>query len=246
MGWRQAACGGGVLKAYTYWEGSRPPYIAECLRRMEAQGVTVLTPENTAEFAALLHPNFSLITHPAHRADCIRVAAISQTGGLWLDADCLLIRPIETFLSRVETSNADDFVYTQWNDGRVLNGYFWAKEGSEVAKAWLGLINKTLYQATNPTWTMFGEQILTPTVMLKYKNICSQFDRKFFIPINTDKIAHAFFEELEYSAFDKPYTIGVNLNHSFFCDHYPKYVGMSLEELKDSKTLLGSAFNHAY
>jgi hypothetical protein len=244
-----------IKNIYTYWENpvgkTTPPYIEACFRSAkvlcEAIGATfqVFSQDSAKGFLAthkVIHGNYFKLTSPSHRADCLRVAVIALNGGLWIDADCLFIRNPQPFFNMIAENevNGHDFFYTQWDDGRVLNGYFYATPESRAMTTWLDHINQVLYHMPQiRTWTMFGEQIITPLALYKFGKECFRFDRKYFVPINTDKIPFAFFEDIPYSAFDKTYTVAVNLNHSFFCNHRPEITTASIDDLSTRSDLLG-------
>ena len=211
------------MNIFTYWEGNVPEYIAKCflnlLQYNARHPVTVITPENIDHWCGnLLHPNFKKLKSPAQRADCVRVATILQHGGLWVEADCLFIKEVPDF------SGDEDFCFMQWDDGRVLNGYFYSRPGSPVMQEWLRRINVILAQGMPLSWTALGEQILTPLVLYTFPSLCRKMNREIFIPINTDRIPFVFFEPIHPSAFIKPQTVAVNLNHSFFLANHPEII----------------------
>jgi hypothetical protein len=243
------------MKIFTYWENPAgkvtPPYIEACLDSMRRHCAgtdyefILLTPDNIGPLGIwkMLHANYAHLRTPAHRADCVRVAAITKYGGLWVDADFLMIRSPYSFFSKIASATRGELYYTSWDDGRVLNGYFYAPEGSSVMKEWLARVNTILYRAVHDgAWTTFGEQILTPLVRYKFPELCRPFHREFFIPINTDKIPNLFYEPYDSSLFLLPYSVGVNLNHSFFAVNFPSLLTMPLATVKTMPNVIGDLF----
>ena len=230
-------------KVWTYWEGDRPAYIDYCFQSMQkyCPNLTILTPATVLPYIRdLLHPNWQKLTRAAHRADVIRVAIMKKYGGTWVDADTVFIRPFENFLRKEIDC---DFGYCKWDDGRVLNGYFYAKENSEIMKDWLLQINKILFQLqSGVSWTSFGESIISPLVFGKFANMCTEIDRATFLPVNIDRIPYVFLEPLHVEAFIRENTVAVGLNHSWFVDNVPNFLAMSVQDIQYSNTLLGSIF----
>ena len=190
-------------KVFTYWENEAgkltPPYIKACIDsiKMNCKEFVLLTPDNINQFIDKdeLNPNWRSLPYIAQHADCIRVAIINKYGGWWIDADTCFLRPIELIANFIDESK--EFSFFQWIDGRVLNGYFYAKSpNSSVTSDWLESINKILSNPSQMQWTSLGESILTPLVKWKYKPKCQLLDRNIFLPINFDKIPYIFFEDV--------------------------------------------------
>ena len=215
------------MKVFSYWEGPMPEYIKICIQTMErnCDRFTLLTPENIEQHLSYSPLNIEackMLRKPAHRADCYRVAIIHLNGGLWLDCDTVVISGLNSFKKTVSPYR-DAFFYSKWNDGRVLNGYFYATKNNNLLGEWLNGINKALSKKGNSQWTRFGEAILTPLIKSNRFNAVS-IDRRIFLPINVDRIPWVFFEPVHWSSFVTQGTVAIGLNHSWFCDHVPTFV----------------------
>ena len=234
-------------KVWTYWEtpiGKEvPPYISACLESIKryCPELTILTPSNVEEYILGLHSNWKQLSKIAHKADAIRVAVIAEHGGIWVDADTFFIDNISIFQNRFD--NSKDFYFCRWDDGRILNGYFYGKEHSPIMREWLKQINAKLSNGNNFAWTSLGEAIISPLAFGKYKEDCQEVSRNFFLPINIDKIPFIFMEQVSYKAFVKSSTVAIGLNHSWLCDNFPEIANATIEELTNGKyTLFNSIF----
>lgn len=204
-----------------------PEYIKICIETMRrcCSNFTLLTPENIKDYlydSPLDIDKCRKLNNPAHLADIYRVAVIYNHGGLWLDCDTIMINPVDSF-NKIVSSYNEGFFHSRWNDGRVLNGYFYATKDNQLIGEWLHAINKML-KATSlrNSWTQFGEKILTPLVNRRtFKTI--EISRSIFLPINIDKIPWIFFEPYHWSNFVADDTIAIGLNNSWFRDHIPQF-----------------------
>jgi mannosyltransferase OCH1-like enzyme len=219
------------MNVWSYWQGHMPEYIKICIETMKrnCENFTLLTPENIFDYIydCPLDIDKCKFNNPAHLADIYRVAIIFKYGGVWLDCDTIMISPLCSFRNVVSSYNSG-FFYSRWNDGRVLNGYFYATKEHPLVEKWLFKINQLIKRNVSKTlWTTFGEKILTPLVNShEFKTI--ETSRTIFLPINVDKIPWVFFEPFHWSNFVADDTISIGLNNSWFRDHVPNFVN-SLE-----------------
>jgi hypothetical protein len=237
---------------FTYWENEigvcTPPFIKLCIESMQksCKEFVLLTPDNIYEYLNEndLNPAWKLLPYIAQKADCLRVAIIKKYGGWWCDADTMFIRSIDLLENFIDETK--DLCFLQWTDGRILNGYFYAKKESVILSEWLKAINKVLSNSQPLGWASLGEDILTPLVQWKFPDKCQQLSREIFIPINFDKVPALFFENIDYYPFIKHNTIAVALNHSWFVNVCPALKTMMLSELQRSNTMLGNLCSNSY
>lgn len=215
------------MNVWSYWQGNMPEYIKICIETIKrnCENFTLLTPENIPDYIYNTPLNIDKcrkLNNPAHLADIYRVAVIFNHGGLWLDCDTIMINSLHNF-KKVVSSYADGFFHSRWNDGRVLNGYFYATKENALMDEWLFNINKMLKTVSiKNSWTQFGERILTPLVNRGEFNTI-EISRTIFLPINIDKIPWLFFEPFHWSNFVSDDTITIGLNNSWFRDHVPQF-----------------------
>lgn len=80
---------------YTFWEGKMPSYIMLCLKTWDIQHIdyTVVNYENLHKFTDLdvekLKSNRRFALY--HIADIVRAHILRDNGGIWLDADTILL-----------------------------------------------------------------------------------------------------------------------------------------------------------
>lgn len=230
---------------WTYWEGKKPSYIALCheIAAEYCSDLIILTPENAQEYIGnLLHENWKKLECPAHRADAVRVATICKNGGLYVDADTLFLKSLDSFYDTFKNSNSH-LIFTRWDDGRVLNGYFYGRENTSILDEWLFMVNKKLVNRSPIMWTSLGEGILTPLIYGKHSSCCTEMSRDIFLPINIDRIPQVFFENVDYRAFVKGNTVAVGLNNSWFIDNYPDFVDNWTDERFSDTLIQNMIFN---
>ena len=90
---------------WTYWEGPCSPWIHACRQTITAHAprIRVLTPER---FDTLRDRDRDIDLsrlHAPHRADYIRAFLLARYGGLWIDADCLVMQSLVALADRFES-----------------------------------------------------------------------------------------------------------------------------------------------
>jgi hypothetical protein len=149
-----------TLPVWTYWEGPCPDWIEACLRtfRKHIPEIRILDPES---FENLRHNDQDINLKPllvAQRADFIRAYLLTHFGGLWIDADCLLMRrPTQIF----ERLREVDFVVHQERQGWFSNAFMAARLGSHIARVFYERICFQLRSGASLGWTSLGAVPLT-------------------------------------------------------------------------------------
>ncbi len=155
-----------TVPVWAYWEGDRPPYIDACLETI-ARHTTDLRLLDPPAFERLRagDPDLGTINlsklHVAHRADVIRAFLLARFGGLWIDADCLVMRPLDSF---VEWAMHWDLAGFRERSPNVSNSFFAARPGSPVMRALLTRICQILTSGQPLAWTALGSEALTATL----------------------------------------------------------------------------------
>jgi hypothetical protein len=209
------------MNVFSYWENAPgatpPPYITECLasiRRHTAADCLYrhVTPENFEAFGLdkVLHPRWRSIKELGVKSDCVRVALLAQFGGLYVDADTVMLTPPTGVIPE-----ECDCAYLVWTNQprRVIAGYVYMRPGSPVAQEWLRNVNAMLEQG-RCGWTDLGERCLTPAVD-KHLEFSHQLPLDTFLPIEIDCEVARFFTPDDFRSLVKPHTVAFGLNHSW-------------------------------
>ncbi len=145
---------------WVYWEGPRPEWIRRCRRTIAAHAprVRFLTPE---AFDALRDRDRDIDLsrlQVAHRADYIRAFLLHRYGGLWIDADCLVMRPLQPLLDLLAEC---DFIAHRERSCAVSNGFIAARPGSRIAADFYARVCATLRTRRPLGWSSIGSVPLT-------------------------------------------------------------------------------------
>lgn len=153
------------LPVWTYWEGPCPAWVRACRRTMlrHVPNLRLLDP---ASFAALRRgdPDAAIDLshlHVAHRADFIRAFLLQRFGGLWLDADCLVLQPLDEVLRLLQQH---DYVAHRARQGVLSNAFIGARPGSRIAAAYYERVRRTVAAKHRFSWNWLGGDLLTEVV----------------------------------------------------------------------------------
>jgi hypothetical protein len=147
-------------QVWFYWEGPCPEWIALCQHTIlrHAPGARLLTPRAFDELWDRDRDIDLSRLHPAHRADFVRAFLLARYGGLWVDADCLVMQPLAGVLDLVREH---DFVAHRERSGYVSNGFIGARPGSRSAQAYYSLVCEALRSRRELGWIELGGGPLT-------------------------------------------------------------------------------------
>lgn len=93
----------------------------------------------------------------AHRADVIRAFLLYRYGGLWVDADCIVLKNLDEIVTRL---TGVDFATYRNADGVATNNFMYAPPGSPAAATYYGLVRKRLLSDRPRRWTSLGAEPL--------------------------------------------------------------------------------------
>jgi len=151
------------LPVWSYWEGPCPAWIRACRRTITAHAprVRLLTPE-TFDRLRDRDRNIDLSGLCApHRADYIRAFLLQRYGGLWIDADCLLMQPLQPLL---DVLAVHDFIGHRERVGLISNAFIGARPGSRIASAFYDRVCHVLRARKPLYWNALGADPLTAVV----------------------------------------------------------------------------------
>jgi len=146
--------------------------------------------ENNIKKYFKLPKNFNNLK-PAHQADFIRVEAVCQYGGIWLDADTLILDKLDSLFDILD--NHEGFFITEKPNG-LCNGVFGSRKNTDLMINWRNLVNEKINDNLN--WTSLGGSYLTDlknsnSPLLKNYKIFNGSENMY--PVNWNE-AHLFFE----------------------------------------------------
>jgi hypothetical protein len=103
-----------------------PPLVRRCIESWRRQNpewdIRVLGEADVRDWVSLSIPEDKLRRmNPAHQAAHVRLRLLEAHGGVWADATCLCMRPLDDWLPSL---NHDGFFVFRWRYGDVLGGTF--------------------------------------------------------------------------------------------------------------------------
>ncbi|MDR5748854.1 glycosyltransferase [Caballeronia sp. LZ029] len=149
-----------ALPVWVYWEGPCSAWIRACRRTIarHAPGVRFLDPQ---AFDALRDHDRDIDLSDlgvAQRADVVRAFLLQRYGGLWIDADCLVMQTLQPVLNLLREY---DYVAHRERSGLVSNGFIGARPGSRIASAHYTRVCQILRARGPVHWTTLGSEPLT-------------------------------------------------------------------------------------
>ncbi|MBE9586618.1 hypothetical protein IM792_19370 [Mucilaginibacter sp. JRF] len=151
------------LYVWIYWEGTAPEWIKKCRESIfaHAPNVCLISPESFAELRDIDTDIDLSGLYVAHRADYIRAFLLARYGGIWIDADCMLMRSIEPLIDSLKHY---DFMGYRERSGEVTNNFMGAPEGSFIARKYYNTVCDILRSGQKLEWLTIGSKALTATI----------------------------------------------------------------------------------
>ena len=245
---------------WTYWENidgrEMPYYISLCLESIKRKcgkdfNVRVLDETTRLDYlenTGLLGQAFSL-SSISQKVDTFRVALLKYYGGIWVDADTLVLKSLKPIYDKMNK----DWLYMRWNDGRVLNGYMAGQRYAPIFSEWLDKINNQLKTMSKEDlesdldmayWARFGEKILTKLLPM-YEKQGTEIDKRLLLPIDFDRDSKIFFKKGVVTSYLTTDTFAIGLNHSAFWDFGRSLATRTKKEFHRGKDLLADIVMYA-
>jgi hypothetical protein len=162
------------MKTYVwqYWESDTPapPYVRLCLetvaRHLGGAEHVVLDEHSVEDRLPDLDPSWRRLAEAAHRADYVRSRLLERYGGIWLDADAVVLKD----LSGLYTEDVSDADLLCWVNvqGLVAVNLLVAPPGSPVIADWVADQGRILEEASRSSgaiavsWSALGSDSITP------------------------------------------------------------------------------------
>lgn len=147
-----------VTNVWMYWEdvpgSSCPDYLLLCRQTIEhhlgpAMDLHLLDRSSVRSWLPDLNEEvWERLPAPVQRSDYARTRLIHRHGGLWIDADCIVLRPLGAV-----TAYLAEHDLVSWGDdlqGRFFNNLFAARPGAPLLAEWIELQDRVLL--TNDDW----------------------------------------------------------------------------------------------
>lgn len=246
---------------WTYWENrpgeEMPYYISLCLNSIKEKcgkdfNINIVNEKTRLDYlenTGLLGQAFSL-SNISQKVDCFRIALLKRYGGIWVDADTLVLK---SFLPLYNSMKGNDFLYMRWDDGRVLNGYLAGKRYAGIFSEWIDEINNQLKTMSSDDlvakidmadWARFGEKIVSK-LFSQYKDTGKEIRRNLLIPVNFDRDPKAFFNPGKIKNYLTNQTLAISFNHSAFYDFRRDLIKRNKEEFLKGGDLFADAIRMA-
>ena len=151
------------LPVWLYWEGEKPDWIKMCHYTVfnHASNAKLISPQ---EFETLRTTDTDIDLSGlcvAHRADFIRSFLLAKFGGIWIDADCLVMKSL---LPLFELLAKYDFIGYRERSGFITNNFMGAPANSRIAMAYFQNICDILRSGQHIEWLTLGSHALTSTI----------------------------------------------------------------------------------
>lgn len=151
---------------WLYWdspEGADPGYIELCEESIEKWAapykVVVLNQSLAFDHVPGLHHDLPNIPVIAHRADYVRAACLAARGGIWLDIDTVVLKPLSLCWALTAVNGC---VMYGWKDREPSIGMIAARQGHPLMLAWRDAIESRIDESLSQKWAGFGYDLLWP------------------------------------------------------------------------------------
>ena len=229
---------------WSLWTGPKPPYVELCQETLVRHnpGARILSME---EFRELQTEDKDVdLSHLkiAQQADWIRLYLLKHFGGIWIDADCIVMRPLDCLLKALDCCTSMTYFEPQ---GRIGGGFIGAPLGSEHMSDMYDRATDMVKSKDRVSWrALMGDNMNHVLKGHGYQGFL-KLDYRLFYPVKphrkrglllgeaTDK---EFADEFQQNLFT------AMLSHNLFPDPLR---GMTREKILNSPTLLGHFFRRA-
>lgn len=159
---------------WMYWTGKKPDLIQKLANKVNKNSnngknyiLRYLNDTTIKDYIDI--PEWFYRLKAAHKADYVRVKLLRKYGGIWLDADTVVLNNMNKLFSYLEGDKKGFFIIE--NDFNLCNGVFGSKANTELMKEWErhidDILKKKLELYKNTAnelplnWTEIGSSIMT-------------------------------------------------------------------------------------
>lgn len=149
---------------YMYWVGNEYKLIKilrTIIYKQSKNGigykVNLINTENINEYITV--PEYFYRLCPANQADYVRVCVLYDKGGIWLDADTIVMESLDSLFDLIDKHNG---FFMRENNITLCNGVFGTKPNTFLMNFWKTKMIETLETKNgNIVWNDIGSSILT-------------------------------------------------------------------------------------
>ncbi|HWA90603.1 MAG TPA: capsular polysaccharide synthesis protein [Rhizomicrobium sp.] len=234
---------------YQYWEtrGTKPAYI-DGLREIAAKNgkvpLTLVTPETLDAELPDMPSAIRDIEELAHKADMIRAMLVHRHGGMWLDSDAIVLKPLDRLFDYL---NDYDFVAFRSSErlrfwrAKVRVNCFLSRPGGRVIGEWMRRQHAKLPRTTFE-WNEIGSDILH-AVCMENRNIVKFLPFETICPVTWDNVDA--FSQSGSAAKIVEDCLMVMMSNKSLTDRRSILTGMTVEEIARRDWLVSDVLRHA-
>lgn len=235
-------------KLFFYWEGKTYPHIDYCIKTIQNRcGIEFhyITPNNIRDYISGidLHKNWERLKVISQKVDVLRVAILFKYGGLYLDADTVLLKDLNKFMDNIPNC---DMAVLRWQcNQKILNGYFASPQFSNFLLNCLKWINKELHSGLTyyprGQGVFFGE-IMFREIAARYPNNIYTINSELFLPIQFPFNQSVWQNKELVTNYVNDKTLAIGLNHS----QYNNYIRrLPIRHILNTDDLYGDIFRYS-
>jgi len=231
-------------RIWSLWTGPKPPYVELCQDTLMRHnpGARVLSME---EFRDLQTEDRDVdFSHLkiAQQADWIRLYLLKHFGGIWIDADCIVMRPLAPLLNALGCCTSMTYFEPK---GRIGGGFIGAPLGSEHMSDMYDRATDMVRSKDRVSWrALMGDNMNHVLKSHGYQGFL-KLDYRLFYPVkphrNQGRLLGAAIDE-EFAEEFRQNLFTAMLSHNIFPESLRE---MSREKILASPMLLGYFFRRA-
>ena len=149
---------------YVWVGGNKPPKVLECIDSWKHQMPEwnfIEINENTFEIDNKYYNDAKEHKHYAYMSDYLRLKALYEYGGIYLDTDVIVYKPLDEFLN-------NDF-FTGWEQPNYpVCAVMGAKKGNKLIKEMLDQYDKEVFETHDNWWEYRTNTMILSDVIGRY------------------------------------------------------------------------------
>jgi hypothetical protein len=237
---------------WQYWEtgaGDDKPAFVDGLHAIARKNakieVVLVTPETLGHYISDIPSELFAISQLAHKADMIRAMLVQRHGGMWLDSDAIVLRPLDWILDLLD---AHEFV--GFNDSGVVAedrpwiriNCFASRAGGRVISEWVRQ-QHAKFPRTEYGWEEIGSELLHP-ICLQNRETMKVLPFETIAPIKWDQVSLFTSRDVDPEAIFRNCFV-VMLSNQSLKSRAPQLRGLTAEQIAADNYLLSSIMRQA-